>query len=304
MQLAVTQNERELRDQAVARILSLDVAEHDALCSKDPEVAALRPLMRDLIPADFPGVTRWFLPVAPEMPEAGAGRFAAYLSRLEAGATVSASGPVRSAYVLKVVLTGAVRFEGRTLTAGDWLWVPTDRPYAFTAGDLGAVLFSALPCVAPEPDASDGAGPALDGLGTSLLSRAARGFVTSRDPGVDAAVRDLAGLGRATGLGDFAERADGVAHRFLPFAPPMPQAPRGSGRFFVWQSLLEPGTRVPRHSHELERLADYKVVISGSLLCAGRELTAGDWLWAPAGESYEFTAGETGALLVAGWPYN
>jgi hypothetical protein len=54
----------------------------------------------------------------------------------------------------------------------------------------------------------------------------------------------------------------------------------------------------------LERIADFKLVISGSIHCKGQELTAGDWLWAPSGETYEFTAGDNGGLLVAGWPWN
>ncbi|MFM9607359.1 hypothetical protein ACKI18_01390 [Streptomyces niveiscabiei] len=268
----------------------IEGADRGLLCSRDPGPLAVRAALRDLIPADFPGVTRWFLPIAPKMPMAGAGRFVAYTTSLAPGATVSAAGPVRSAYALKVVLSGSVSCEGRRLTAGDWLWIPEGRACSFTAETLGAAVFTILPCVAPPPGA-----PASS---TALGLRTDGDFVTSRDPGADSAVPGL------EHFADVTERGAGISHRLLPFAPAMPDIPGGDGRFFVWLSLLEPNARIPRHAHELEQIADYKVVINGSLTAKDRELTCGDWLWAPAPGSYEFSAGETGALLLAGWPYN
>ena len=84
----------------------------------------------------------------------------------------------------------------------------------------------------------------------------------------------------------------------------MPTAPSTDGRFFAWLSVLAPDVVVPRHTHPLEKIADFKVVVNGSIHAKGRELVQGDWLWAPTGGSYEFTAGPAGALLVAGWPWN
>jgi len=293
--LAGARNEQELRDHAVDVILSqektlTDAADRGMLCSRDPGPTAARATLRDLIPADFPGVTRWFLPIAPKMPTAGAGRFVAYTTALAPGATVSAAGPVRSAYALKAVISGSVICEGRRLTAGDWLWIPEGRAYSFTAETLGAAVFTILPCVTPTPGTPTGS--AAFGLPTG------GDFVTSRDPGADAP------LPGAEHFSDVVESGTGISHRLLPFAPAMPDVPGGDGRFFAWLSLLEPNARIPRHAHELEQIADYKVVVNGSLTAKGRELTCGDWLWAPAPGSYEFSAGPTGALLLAGWPYN
>jgi quercetin dioxygenase-like cupin family protein len=275
------------------------------LCSRDPAVMSVRDELTDLIPAEFEGVTRFFLPIAPKMPGDGVGRFSAYTSTFAPMTSLADQKQSGANYALKLVVAGSVAYDRWTLTAGDWLWIPAGGEYSLTSLELGAVVFTALPSV----DDSGGQGALeellesftrVDEVDALLSSRAGGDFMTSRDPGTREA---LVSLGDA---GPLAERADGVTHRWLPFAPHMPKAtlPVLDGRFFAWLSMLEPGVAIPRHSHGLEKIADIKVVISGSIHCGDRELTAGDWLWAPSGGSYEFTAGTTGALLMGGWPWN
>lgn len=293
------------RNRAVEVILSVTEqfrtdAEKKILCSRDDFVAALRPTLRNLIPADFPGITRWFLPFAPPMPADGTGRFSAYTSRLGSGAKVAEHSLSGSDYALKIVISGSITFQDRTLTAGDWLWIPGGESYSYAADSYGATVFTILPCVGETAETSRYV-PGFDRIDRveEMLRRQAGGdFVTSRDDGLRETVSALRDLRLV------AEEADGVEHTVLPFAPHMPVEPATDGRFFAWLSLLDPGTVVPRHTHPLEKIADFKVVVNGTIHCRGRELGPGDWLWAPTGGSYEFSAGRTGTLLVAGWPWN
>ena len=261
-----------------------------AFCSRDSDVAAARSELLDLIPAHFSGVTRWFLPVASPMPSDGNGRFSAYTTCLASGAEVAGQKLEASIGALKVVVSGSIAFRGHSLTAGDWIWLPAGEIYGFTAEKFGAVLFTVLPCV-PEIETGD----RVFGLHNADFSG---GFVTSRDPSVAGATVSLGQVEQ------YAERAAGVTHSFFPFAPTMPVTDVEDGRFLAWLARIEPNTAIPAHVHDLEKLADYKLVISGSIVCRGKELTAGDWLWAPAGGAYAFTAGDQGALLLAGWPWN
>lgn len=260
------------------------------LCSRDPEVIAAKPELTDLIPAHFPGVKRWFLPVGPLMPSDGTGRFSAYTSCLASGAAITPRQLDADIGALKVVVSGSIEFRGRSLTAGDWVWLPAGETYGYRAEKLGSVLFTVLPCVADIENADEFAGlPSAVASGT---------FVTSRDPGVTAATVSLGQLEQ------HAETGEGVAHSFFPFAPRMPVTDVKDGRFFAWLARIAPDTVIPAHTHDLEKLADFKLVISGSIVGNGRELTAGDWIWAPAGRPYNFTVGEQGALLFNQWPWN
>ncbi|MEV0688165.1 hypothetical protein AB0I35_30280 [Nocardia sp. NPDC050378] len=293
------------RNHAVDVIASIgenfpDRTSNQILCSRDSEVIAAKSAMMDLIPADFPGITRLFMPFAPQMPADGTGRFSAYTSRLRGGATVAEHSLVGSDYALKVVISGSIVFRGRTLTAGDWLWIPGGASYSYTAESLGAMVFTILPCVGETAETSRYTAEfdRIDEIDRLIRQQAAGEFITSRDPFL---------LETATTLRDLrliVEEADGVDHHVLPFAPHMPTEPSTDGRFFAWLSMLEPGAVVPRHTHPLEKIADFKVVVNGSIHCKGHELIPGDWLWAPTGGSYEFSAGPAGALLVAGWPWN
>jgi quercetin dioxygenase-like cupin family protein len=292
------------RDHAVEVIdeLAVRLGGH-ILCSKDPEALSCREAMVDLIPAEFDGVTREFIPIAPPMPTGGVGRFSAYTSIFEPGARIDNQALSGTTFALHVVIDGALSYDGWTLTSGDWVWVPAGHAYSLAALDSGAGVFTALPCV----DADGGhlvldelLFRGIDSVAPLVTPRAEGDFVTSRDGAIEDALERLAKDGVLPGP------TPGVTHLPLPFAPPMPRAalPVLDGRFFAWLARIEPGTVIPRHTHPLEQIADIKVVLSGSIHCGDRDLVAGDWLWAPSGGSYTFKVGAEGALLLSGWPWN
>jgi hypothetical protein len=47
----------------------------------------------------------------------------------------------------------------------------------------------------------------------------------------------------------------------------------------------EPGATVPEHAHEGDSI---RIINSGSIIFEGEELTAGDWMYIPAGQSYSY----------------
>lgn len=60
--------------------------------------------------------------------------------------TVGAAGAVVPEHahpgeVFRMVISGSIHFKGKTLTAGHWMYVPSDIPYGYTSGPLGCVLF-------------------------------------------------------------------------------------------------------------------------------------------------------------------
>lgn len=63
----------------------------------------------------------------------------------------------------------------------------------------------------------------------------------------------------------------------------------------LYISTGAPGTKVPRHSHD--EGDGIRFMISGSIQYGDRELTAGDWMFIPAGADYEFTVGPRGATM-------
>ncbi|WP_019634765.1 hypothetical protein [Actinomadura atramentaria] len=259
MNKATARNGREPFGPAVRRVLALaPEVGGGALCSRDGAAVRVRARTRDLLDG---GAVRWLLPIAPRSRT----RFVAYLADLRADA------PTHGTAALRAVVAGSVRHGGRTLTAGDWLWEPAGTAPA-TAGPDGALLFTALPEPAGPraPDPRDDGPARVDGRWTALASRF-DGRLTSRTPGADEAVRDL---------------ADIADHRFLPFT--------GRARLVLWQLLVEPHAPLPD--------ADWAVVTGGALDSADGTLTAGDWLWTPGGVPRDANPRATGAgaLLLAG----
>lgn len=51
---------------------------------------------------------------------------------------------------------------------------------------------------------------------------------------------------------------------------------------------------VPEHGHDGDGL---RVIISGSIIYNGKELTAGDWMWIPAKKNYSIKVGPQGATM-------
>jgi mannose-6-phosphate isomerase-like protein (cupin superfamily) len=62
----------------------------------------------------------------------------------------------------------------------------------------------------------------------------------------------------------------------------------------LYIALAQPGAEAPEHSHDEGDLIRF--VVSGSVIYNGIELTAGDWMFVPAGAKYSVKAGEFGAL--------
>ena len=102
-------------------------------------------------------------------------------------------------------------------------------------------------------------------------------IVTSRDPWAERLREEL----RMT------NQPSGVA---------MWQLPVVLNQSLLFLQVLEPGAQVPEHEHV--RAAVFRLVISGSIHYDGKELTAGDWMYVPRGQSYSFSAGSAGATVM------
>lgn len=60
-------------------------------------------------------------------------------------------------------------------------------------------------------------------------------------------------------------------------------------------STAGPFVRVPLHSHK--EGDGMRFIVSGSILYKDQELTAGDWMYIPAGHEYEFEVGRFGVTM-------
>lgn len=289
--------------QVVDRILKGLGRENNAstgvLTSRDPGVVSAKEELTNLVSPHFDGVTRWFVPVAPVLPMNWTGRFSAYTTYLSSGAAMTPRTlDTKEVGALKFIVSGSIQLQGnnQSLTQGDWVWLPSGGEYCFEAGEAGAQLFTMLPCAEDNNDPSQDAG-----LRNKLINGT---FITSRDAHVVAAQTELNHLERHFEIA----REGSISHKSFPFAPRLfhAQSKPGAegGRFWAWLANIAPGTGVTPHFHESENLADVKLVVSGSIFANGRELTAGDWFWAPAEGSYSFTASDRGALIVGSWPHN
>ncbi len=63
----------------------------------------------------------------------------------------------------------------------------------------------------------------------------------------------------------------------------------------MFVTIGDPGVKVPQHSHEDGD--GIRFIAGGSIIYEGRELTAGDWMFIPAGEPYSFEVGPNGAIM-------
>ena len=63
----------------------------------------------------------------------------------------------------------------------------------------------------------------------------------------------------------------------------------------LFVSIGTPDVEVPEHSHD--EGDGFRYIVSGSIIYNGRELTAGDWMFIPAGQKYSMKIGERGALM-------
>jgi quercetin dioxygenase-like cupin family protein len=97
------------------------------ITSRDPGIARVT---RDLKRRGMPeGVQQWLLPIIVG-PQNGVLYFK---SEVKPGAVVPKHSHPFS--VFRVVISGELKFGRKTLTAGDWMYVPPGVEYTFTAGN-------------------------------------------------------------------------------------------------------------------------------------------------------------------------
>jgi hypothetical protein len=60
-------------------------------------------------------------------------------------------------------------------------------------------------------------------------------------------------------------------------------------------SIAQPDIEVPKHSHD--EGDGIRFIMSGSIFYDGQELTAGDWMFIPKGQSYSMKTGPYGAAM-------
>ena len=63
----------------------------------------------------------------------------------------------------------------------------------------------------------------------------------------------------------------------------------------LFLTVAEPGAKSPVHSHDDGD--GIRVIAGGSIFYNGKELTAGDWMYIPAGAKYSFEVGPFGATM-------
>lgn len=60
-------------------------------------------------------------------------------------------------------------------------------------------------------------------------------------------------------------------------------------------TVAEPNVKSPRHSHKDGD--GIRFIAGGSITYEGKELSAGDWMFIPAGRAYSFQVGPLGAVM-------
>ena len=60
-------------------------------------------------------------------------------------------------------------------------------------------------------------------------------------------------------------------------------------------TVAEPNAKSPRHSHKDGD--GIRFIAGGSITYEGQELSAGDWMFIPAGKAYSFEVGPLGAVM-------
>lgn len=47
---------------------------------------------------------------------------------------------------IRFIAGGSIRYKGKELSAGDWMYIPADAKYSFETGPVGAVMFYCYSC--------------------------------------------------------------------------------------------------------------------------------------------------------------
>lgn len=63
----------------------------------------------------------------------------------------------------------------------------------------------------------------------------------------------------------------------------------------MFVTIAEPEIKTPEHSHDDGD--GIRFIAGGSIIYDGKELTAGDWMFIPAGQRYSFEVGPQGAIM-------
>lgn len=63
----------------------------------------------------------------------------------------------------------------------------------------------------------------------------------------------------------------------------------------LFVSIGAPDTEVPEHSHD--EGDGFRYIVSGSVIYNSQELTAGDWMYIPAGQKYSLRVGSRGVHM-------
>jgi mannose-6-phosphate isomerase-like protein (cupin superfamily) len=82
-----------------------------------------------------PGVEQWQLPVTLGSRHA----VLCFSGRMKPGAKVPAHAHKNDLF--RVVISGTLKYRGKTLKAGDWMYVPAGQTYSLQAGPKGCVTF-------------------------------------------------------------------------------------------------------------------------------------------------------------------
>jgi mannose-6-phosphate isomerase-like protein (cupin superfamily) len=106
--------------------------------------------------------------------------------------------------------------------------------------------------------------------------------ITSQDKGMDAAQRDLKRAGSPPGVEQWQ-------------IPIVLGADKNIQDILCFVSRMEPGAKVPEHSHNHGLL---RIVIEGTLKYRDLELKPGDWMLVPKGVSYSVEAGARGCHVM------
>lgn len=124
------------RVQKVSKEAGLDINQ-GITTSQDPAVKkALTALEVSNIPGGFVKVQ---LPVAFDGPTTTYMSFGAARTKVPSHSHDEGAG-------IRVILFGSIKYKGRKLTAGDWMYIPKGKAYEFEVGNMGVGMFYCYQC--------------------------------------------------------------------------------------------------------------------------------------------------------------
>lgn len=124
------------RIQQATKAAKLDL-DQDIITSQDPVVKkVLNSLEVSNIPAGFVKVQ---LPVAFDGPTTTYMSFGAAKTKVPEHSHDEGAG-------IRVIMFGSIKFRGRKLTAGDWMYIPKGKRYAFEIDNMGVGMFYCYQC--------------------------------------------------------------------------------------------------------------------------------------------------------------